>query len=67
MHIILFACKYKSFAVVCNSTPEAELAAAHVALRTVGLPALDVFDLVCKREPPTDNDRCKGDEDGDKD
>ena len=36
-------------AVVCNSTPEAELAAAHLALRTVGLPAMDVFDLVCGR------------------
>merc|ERR1712185_609230 len=44
-----FACKSKSLAVVCNSTPEAELAAAHLALRTVGLPAMDVFDLVCGR------------------
>ena len=38
-----FACKSKSLSIVCNSTPEAELAAAHLALRTVGLPAMDVL------------------------
>ena len=41
-----FACKYKTLATVCNSTPEAELAVAHLALRTVGLPSLDVMDKV---------------------
>ena len=50
MHKFLVACKSKSLAAVCNSTPEAELAAARVAMCTLAMPAMDVFDLVCGRD-----------------
>ncbi|CAE8584827.1 unnamed protein product [Polarella glacialis] len=44
------AAQAKKQSCVSHSTPEAELVAANLALRTQGLPALEVFDKVCGRK-----------------
>ena len=45
-----FAAKSKSIASVCNSTPEAELAAANRVVKEIGFAVLDLLDKVCERK-----------------
>ena len=44
------ACKCAKRTCVSQSTPEAELVAAALAMRCVGLPALDLFDFLLQRK-----------------
>ena len=45
-----FAAKSKTIGGVCNSTPEAEMSSANMALKQIGFPTLDLLEVVCDRK-----------------
>ena len=45
-----FAARSKNITGTCSSTPEAEMASANMAYKSVGAPTLDLLDLICERK-----------------